>query len=181
MVHLLYALTALLMIVLFAQNMQRGVLTGELRMELNEVRTSMIGAAIDVLDDIARDNVAFDNATREDNIPNDPDSLAIFFPRVQSTAQLTPEDAFGGCVDFDFCLDVDDYHGMILTRDMGEFTYDLSISVRYVDETNPETKTGYRTFAKEVAVTVSHPAILVGSDPLMVSIARVFAYNRRTS
>jgi hypothetical protein len=175
MVHLLYALTALMMVVLFAQNMQRGVLSGELRMEFNEVRTQMTGAAIDVIDDIDRQNVAFDRLTREVGMePSD-------FPLVTSASQLTPEDSFGGCSDFALCLDVDDFDDMILTRRVGDFIYDISIDVHYVDEANPNSQTGYQTFAKEVAVTVSHPAIVVGRDPLMVTIRRVFAYNRITS
>jgi len=53
--------------------------------------------------------------------------------------------------------DVDDYHGYSRLASIGQFQgYQLSVTVVYVQDDDPDQVVGYRTYTKRVQVTVSN-------------------------
>lgn len=181
MVQTIYGLTAILIVVMLALNVMRIVTGTERKMVVNEVATQVRGLAVDVMEHVG--NKWFDEVTDEtDAEPSD-------FPLVTASSFLTPESGFGttgdgiDCTAFydPDCNDIDDYDGMTFSRDIEGIPFTATISVQYVDEDDPDQATGTQTYAKEVVVEVSSPFLLLGNDPITVTLRRTFAYNRITS
>lgn len=175
--HLITAVLSVLLVGLFSTNMFRSMHRTQNKMVLNEVVTALTGAGYDVMELIGR--LPFDENTDESKI------TPLTYPVVTGTNQITAKANFGGCaalaVSNPSCDDIDDFDGLIVTVDADGFEYEVSIDVRYVDPLNPDTPAAGITFAKEVALTISNPYLLVGGQPLEVELKRVFTYNRHVT
>ena len=185
MIQTLYGLIAVALSMILSLNLLRTTTGAEQRMVLNEVATHVTGIGENLMEHIG--NQAFDDNTHEGKaIPQPP-----VFPLVTSPTMLTAEGAFGNTgdgVDCDHttpdfydadCDDIDDFHGMTLTREIEGVSYTATIAVRYVLVDTPDVYSGgVQTYAKEVVITVTSPYLLLGGTPLEVVLARVFSYKR---
>lgn len=173
MSQLIYAIAALAAVTLFSVSMRHTGVSTEQEMYLTEARSRMLGVARESVEKISRMEVPFDANTNPDNL-----SEYIVFPYVDSPSELTPSSAFGGC-DSDMvtnCFDLDDFDG-VHQEDQEEngLPYDLDVSVAYVD-TLDGSESSSQTYAKEVTVTITSSAVVIGGEPVSVSYSRVFAY-----
>lgn len=170
----LYSLIALLLVMLLSLNFYQGRNHTQQNMIVNEVLTPFNDLGMELLDHIGRQ--AFDENTDETKIAEPT------WPIVTSPSGLTAEASFGGCTDFWTCDDIDDFHGLTVNRDLNGLPYTVDISVRYVDELDPDQPTGGApSYAKEVTLEISTAAIQMGGAPLTVKIGRVYTYDRITS
>lgn len=172
--HLIYAVLSILLVGLFSMNMFRSMHHVQNKMVVNEVVTELTGAGYDVLEFIGRR--PFDENTDESKI------TPLTYPVINGTNQLTAKVDFEGCtalaVSNPACDDIDDFDGLTVTVGVDGFQYEISIAVNYVDPLNPDTPAAGKTFAKEVALTITNPYLLVGGQPLEVKLKRVYTYNR---
>lgn len=175
MVQLIYSVLGLAVAILFSTTLARSSHKGGQNIVSNEVLTQMLGVGQDVLEDVGRRALPFDEKTDESKLPT-----PIDYPVVHSAAELTPADQFGGCVSYTACEDLDDFHGMSFTRTSNDIEYDVTVEVRYVDEDDPDTQGAAQTFAKEVNVIVANRSILMFGQPITVEYARVFTYDKAT-
>ncbi len=169
-----YGLIAMAIVALVGLTMQRSINGNQQRIVVNEVATDLSGVAVEVLEHIG--SKAFDARTDTNKV--------TVFPAVTSASQLTsPTDAteWGACTNYQLCEDIDDFDGMMLTRNRDGLEYQITIDVEYVDPDNPDTPSG-KSYAKAVEVAVSNPYMKVGSSntPLTVNMYRVFTYQRST-
>jgi hypothetical protein len=175
MAQLIYSVLGLTIAVLFATTLNTSIFSNSQRTYTNEVLTQMLGIGEDVIEDVGRRGLPFDEAVDEERYVGQ-----ILYPLVHVAWELTPESSFGGCVVYEACLDLDDFDGMILQRTVEGLEYEAEISVAYVDELDPTVETVAQTFAKKVSVAISSTAITVGGEPLRIEYSRVFAYERST-
>lgn len=173
MTQLIYSISALGIVVVVAVSMQRSSGATEQVVYTNEVLTQLVSVGRDVVDDIARRDLPFDAKVDPDRLP----SVAVR-PYVHSASELTPADEFGGCTDFEACLDVDDFHKLDppLTGVRNGLDFTANIEVEYVSATDPNTKSGSQTFAKEITVTVESSSIVLNGKPVSASYSRVLTY-----
>lgn len=188
MTQTLYGLIAVALSMVLSLNLLRTTTSAEQRMVLNEVATHVTGVGENLMEHIG--NQAFDDNTHEGKaIPQPP-----VFPLIVDVAMLTAESGFGNTGDgaacdhatpnfYDAdCDDIDDFHGMTLSREIEGVTYTATIAVQYVVADNPgQDSMGAKTYAKEVSITVTSPYLLLGGAPLAVTVARVFSYKRIVS
>lgn len=168
-----YALIAVLLLGLLSLTVQRTTHRIDARMQVNEVVTQASGIATSIVEAIG--SKPFDAKT---------DTLKVTtFPTVLSSNELTSKGSFGGCDSFFLCEDIDDFDGLVITRELNGFEFTASITVNYVVATNPSIPSGSNTFAKEVLVEISNPSLFVGSpsNPITVPFRRVFSYQKATS
>lgn len=168
-----YALIAIFILGLLSLTVQRSMHQLDSRMYVNEVVTQASGIATSVIDVIG--SRPFDAKT---------DTLKVTtIPAVLSSDELTSAAGFGGCATFLLCEDIDDFDGLVISRELNGFVFTVTISVRYVIPTDPTQTSGSNTFAKEVLVEVSNPYLFVGSqsNPITVPFRRVFSYQKTTS
>ncbi len=175
MAQVIYSILGLSIAMLFSMSLNRSIYSNTHRTYTNEVLSQMLGIGEDVLEDVGRRSLAFDEAVDEARYVG-----PIQYPLVHVAWELTPQSSFGGCLVYAACLDLDDFHGMVLTRSVEGLEYEAEISVIYVDELDPMIETGSQTFSKKVTVTVSSSAIVIGDKPLSVHYSRVFSYERST-
>jgi len=176
MTQMIYAISALGIVAVFAFMMQRSSLDNEQAMYTNEVRAQLMSIARDVADDLNRRDLPFDYATNEEVGPQ-----PKTYPMVHSPIELTDEISFGGCPAT--CQDLDDFDNMEITGVREGLPYSGKIRVRYVDEDDPDVApidNGGKSWAKEVSVTVKTPAIMIGNDSASVTFNMVVAYPRFT-
>ncbi len=177
MSQVIYSLAALVTVILFSITMNQGINSGHTNMYATEILSQMSGVAEDIIDDVGRRALPFDSKV-------DPDSVIVpelGYPIVLSATQITPEAQFGGCFVYDLCGDLDDFHGLVVTRTAGGLDYEATIEVRYVDENDPMVETGIQTFAKKVTVTVTQGSLIQAGVPLSTSYSRVFVYDKPTN
>ena len=176
MTQLIYAVSALALVMLLTVGIQRAGLHAEREIYLTEARTRMLAAARETVERITRLDMPFDYAT-------DPDRGAAgkTFPYVSSPGELTGKGGFGGCglaqtYDLSPCLDIDDFHGVGPVADSVDgLPVQFEFSVAYVD-TLTGAESMLATYAKELTVTVTSPAFRTATDTLTVQYSRVFAY-----
>lgn len=173
--QVIYAVSALMGMLILSLNMGRGARVTAHRVFLNEVETQLAGVAYDVLENIERRGVAFDEATDESQFPK-----PIKFPVVNDASELTPASDFGGCSDYSLCNDVDDFHGLTITRYTQGTQYEITLSVRYVDENDPTVQSPGQSFVKEISVMVTNPSVRINGEPVSVVIPRIVSYHRIT-
>jgi hypothetical protein len=173
--QLIYSVLGLFVAVLFSTSLNSAVRVNQNRTFTNEVLSQMLGIGEDILSDVGRRSLPFDEAVDEERYDG-----PIQYPLVHVAWELTPASSFGGCNVPANCLDLDDFHGMLQQRTVEGLDYVAEISVTYVDETNPEIESATQTFAKKVSVTISSEAVHVRGEPLSVTYSRVFAYERAT-
>jgi hypothetical protein len=176
MTQLIYSISALSIAVVFAVSMERSSNSGDQAIYTNEVLTQLVTVGRDVVDDIARKDLPFDEKTDPNRIPQ-----PATYPYVLSPDNLTPESGFGGCVDFDACLDVDDFDGMTLEGTRNGLHYTASIDVHYVPLDDPNGTPSGNTWAKEITVHVESTSILFNGEPVSTSYSRVITYPRITN
>jgi len=181
MAQMIYAICALMIVMLLALMATRVTHGESQKMMLGEISSAVTGVGAELLDEIARypyDPVALSSTTA--GTLNNRNAL-----REASTfgtgSPCNPNTNFSGC------LFINDFHGKTATRvrprlyrgTTSNVTYNVSaIQVRYVAEAPPHAPvTGTtKTFAKEVAVTVSSPELVVGGAPLQVTMRRIYTY-----
>lgn len=186
MTQLIYAVSALGIVVIVAVSMQRSSGSNEQDVYTNEVLTHLVTIGRDIVDDIAKQNLPFDKAVDPDRLPS-----SATYPYIHSSDELTDvTDAnFGGCSNFSLCQDIDDFHtgdGDPIEGERNGIEYEATITVQYVTEDDPNTKlsgigTGNKSLAKEITVTVSTQAIQVNGEPISASYSRVLTYPRITN
>lgn len=176
MSQLIYSVLALSVTVLFSVSLNRVFSTNTQKTYTNEVLSQMIGVGQDILEEVGRRALPFDEAVDEARYEGD-----IRYPLVHAAFELTPASQFGmcdsGCTDQ---LDLDDYDGMTFYRTVDSLDYEARVSVQYVDENDPTQISSTQTFAKLVTVEVTSDAIAIGGEPLTVDYSRVFTYERST-
>jgi len=184
MAQLLYSISALGIAMMFAVSMQSSSHTGEGAVYRNEVLTQLVTIGRDIVDEIARQDLPFDEQVDPNRIPQPATYPYVFFPE-----NLTPEAEFGnsGCYALDSCLDLDDFHSPDdpITGEHNGLEYSATITVRYVDvedptQPAPEDDLGM-SFAKEIVVTVAADAIQVNGEPIAAEYRRVTTYPRITN
>lgn len=168
--QVIYAVAALTVVMLFSMSTQRGRVTGTQEMYVTEARTRMMGVARETVERIARTEMAFDEATDSEKVAE-----GAVYPYVAGPGELTPGNSFGGCADLVACDDLDDFHGVSVNGDMEGLPYNVDVAVAYVDALTGG-PTGSQTFAKELTVTVSTPALSLKGETLSVGYSRVFTY-----
>jgi hypothetical protein len=177
MSQLIYSLAALVTVILFSLSMNQGMNSEHTSMYATEILSQMSGVAEDIIDDVGRRALPFDSKV-------DPEFVIVpelGYPIVLSATQITPEGSFGGCLAYDLCADLDDFHGLTVVRSVGGLDFEAAIEVVYVDEDNPMYETGIQTFAKKVTITVTQGAVVIGGEPLTTSYSRVFTYDKPTN
>jgi hypothetical protein len=173
--QLIYSVLGLFVAVLFSTSLNSAVRVNQNRNFTNEVLSQMLGIGEDILSDVGRRGLPFDEKVDEERYEGQ-----VQYPLVHVAWELTPSGSFGGCDAPENCLDLDDFHGMKLDRIVEGLEYDIEIAVVYVNEADPEIESAVQTFAKKVTVTISSEAIYVRDEPLTISYARVFAYEQAT-
>lgn len=184
MSQLIYAISALGIVAVIAVSMQSSTHANEQAVYANEVLTQLVSIGRDVVDDIARQDLPFDETVDPDRLPP-----SATYPYVHEAWQLTDIGAtdWGGCSDFAECKDIDDFDGMDppLEGERNGLKYTASIKVQYVDLANPNnvlTGTGSdKSFAKEIIVTVETSAIQVKGEPISATYSQVITYPRITN
>jgi len=175
MQHFIYLIAAVLLTVTMSSNLMKSTRSASERVFINEVETQLTGVAYDVLENIERRGIPFDESTDESQLPK-----PVKFPVVRVASELTPASEFGGCNDYDICTDVDDFHGMTITKTTQGTTFVVALSVRYVSESDPTIPVGSQTFTKEITARVSIPSVLINGIPISVSVSRLVTYHRIT-
>ncbi len=138
----------------------------------NEVVSHMLYVGQDILQDIAQRSLPFDaNLVSISTVSN------VSHPAGSEANELTAYGAFGGCMTIAACGDLDDLDGISFVQESDGVTYDVSIEVRYVEPAAPYAPSTTPTFAKQLNVLVSTPAVPIGGRPLTVGYARVFTYD----
>ena len=146
-------------------------------MMFSELTVEMTGVGAEILDEIGKQ--LFDPVT----------SSGLLVPK--SALSTSPYPAASTCdpddPDYSGCSTIGDFHGKTATRTRTRIhkgttysvPYDVTdIVVDYVSETPPHTSTGgARSFAKEVTLNVSTPALVDGNgDPFEIEMSRVYMY-----
>jgi hypothetical protein len=176
MAQLIYSISALGIAMVFAISIQSKSNAGEQAVYQNEVLTQLVAAGRDIVDDITQRDLPFDRWVDPDRLP-----VPSYYPYVHSADGLTAEDDFGGCVDFDACLDIDDFDDMTgIAGSRGGIDFEASIQVHYVAEEDPAAPVAGNTFAKEIVVTVESDAIQVFGESVAATYRRVITYPRIT-
>ena len=110
----------------------------------NEVQAIATGVAHDVFSEIGLH--PFDAATAGGPVTD--------------RSALTPESQFNDeGKTFDTAADIDDFHNVVFVHQEEEgfdFGFDVSITVRYVEEDNPSADAGSQTFAKMVTLYIEN-------------------------
>jgi len=102
-----YSLIAIALVGLLALSLHRATKGLQQRMVVNEVATQLSGVAVEILERIGQE--PFDSKT---------DTTKVFkFPAVTDPGQLTNAAAFGGCMDFNACEDIDESAWVTITLD----------------------------------------------------------------
>lgn len=184
MAQLIYAISALAIAMVFAVSMQSSSNSGEGAVYRNEVLTQLVTIGRDIVDEIARQDLPFDEQVDPSRIPQ-----PATYPYVHFPVNLTPEADFGnpGCYALNSCLDLDDFHSPDdpITGEHNGLEYSATIAVRYVDVADPtqpapEEDSGM-SFAKEIVVTVATDAIQVNGEAIAAEYRRVMTYPRITN
>lgn len=176
--QVIYAVLALGVLAFLTLLMGRSQQTVYYEMYQNEFLTQFSGVATEILEDIG--SHPFDYFT-EDGGGWNPDSP----PQITG---ITPD---GGaqwgrtCVMFSTC-DIDDFDNPAVgtfQRERNGVLFDITTSVRYVDENDPTlaapADNGGRTWMKEVTLTVSSPMVHRRNEsdaPIEMQMSRVFSY-----
>lgn len=184
MSQLIYGVSALGIVVVFAVSMQRSTHTSEQAVYTNEVLTQLVTIGRDIVDDIAGKDLPFDRWVDPDRLPS-----SATYPYVHRAEDLTDvtSDEWGGCSNFSECRDIDDFANMDppLEGERNGMKYTAYIDVHYVVLDDPdETLAGtgdQKSFAKEIVVTVEASSIQVGGEPLSADYSQVITYPRITN
>jgi hypothetical protein len=187
MTQLIYAVSALGIVAVMALSMQRSSNAGERSVYTNEVLTQLVTIGRDIVDEIAGQDLPFDEAVDPERLPS-----SATYPYVVDPAGLTLESEFGvdsgGCAAAGTCRDIDDFHYREgddpITGTRNELEYSAYVTVRYVQLENANeapTDFGGRSFAKEIVVTVESEAIQIEGEPISARYNRVITYPRITN
>lgn len=167
----LLSLGALAFIMIASYNLQRSNAATEKRIYENEVTVRLTGVGSEVLEYVG--SRFFDAVMDPGHGRYDDD--------VTAENELSPVALFGpsetSC-DYETCTAIEQFHGLAITRDRSGLEFDAVISIRYVDEADPEATVTTQTYAKEVAVTITSSNIKTGeSDNFLTgTMTRIFTY-----
>jgi len=145
------------------------------RMAFNELTLAMTGVGAELLNEIGKAEY-------------DPNTI---FGEVLPRNQLSVEGGWGSgsCnpdANFSGCFVINDFHGKTASRTVTRVyqgttytvTYDVTdIEVHYVTEAPPYTPSNTQTYAKEVTLNVSTPALVDGAGaPIEIPMSRIYMY-----
>ncbi len=166
----LYALIALAIAMLFSVSAQRSMHQTYEQIVLNEVATQVRGVGVEVLEDIG---TSFFDAAADTTLPT--------YTRITNVTQLTdPADFGASCSAIETCIYIEGFDGKTTKRTVDGLKYTLQVEVRYVELTSPSTVSATPTYAKEVLLHIQSPHLRLGDNPLTVTMARTFTYQRAT-
>jgi hypothetical protein len=178
MVQILYTIAAIMILAVVSLTINLRIhSTGE-RLMFNELTLEMTGVATELLDQIGRRE--FDAGTISGlMVPVDSLTPATNF----GTGMCEPDQQYSGC------FTISDFHNRTATRirsrqhagQLREIEYNVTdIQVLYVDQNPPHDESTTPTFAKEVTLTISTPAMETASGgAIEVRISRIFMYPPR--
>lgn len=202
--HLIYTLTAMLLVGLLALSQFRTAANSQQRMVANEVLTQVTGVSDEVFEHAV--GYWFDERVDEDDWPLQPPTFPIITESqvdeltATSTTPGATTDGWGGCTAAIYtldanmkqnrltntsrpetCDDLDDLHGLTLQMEREKMLYEVDFAVRYVDPTDLTQTVSGPTFAKALTLTITTPNYVVGNDPLEITMSQVFTYSRLTT
>ena len=175
MVQVIYTITAILILGFTVLSLNLQIHGTQQRMMFSELAQEMTSVGAEVLNEISKHDY-------------DPNTI---FGEVLARNALSPEGSWGSgsCNPdnrFAGCFVINDFHGKTATRtitrthDGTAYTVDYNVSdleVHYVTEAAPHTASGTQTYAKEVTLNVSTPALVdAAGDPIEIPMSRVYTY-----
>jgi hypothetical protein len=183
--QIILSILAIMIVMILSLTVMRSAQSSQQRMAWNEISGHVTSIATEVFDHIGR--MPFDDAVNEVKAGSN-----VQFPMVTNSAQLTPKssaewghsnclDAFGQ-ISFHECEDIDDFDGITLIRNIAGHEYNVRINVWYVSDDAQWTRlNGSQSFLKEVELEIENQNLRVGNSPFVVTVSRVYSYNRITA
>ncbi len=163
--ELIYALGAMAFGMLLGHSVMVQSATVSTLIDQHEVRSQISGIANEVFEDLAAR--PFDSRTIGATTP-----VSELSPKT-----FTPMDEFGRDCDPEVdCVDIDDFHGKILTVERQKLQYKVKIGVRYLDVDDPTQPSVTQSFAKEVVLHIASPHLRKNGQPIIVEVGRVYIY-----
>ncbi len=71
--------------------------------------------------------------------------------------------------------DIDDFHDFSITESVGSIPYDINIDINYVAESSPYQEVTYRTYIKQIKVTITSTKFSDNTPPIVLK--KLFAYH----
>ena len=179
MTQLIYAIAALGIVAVVSVSMQGSSNAGQTAVYRNEVLTQLVTVGRDMVDQLARQDLPFDQKVDPDRIPQ-----PATYPYVHTPGDLTASSSFGGLASgsaLTDAQDLDDVDGLTIVGERSGLPYEAEFEVRYVSDTNPNGEASGQTFAKEVIVTVTSDAVIVNGSPVSATYSRVITYPQITN
>ncbi len=202
--HLIYTLTATLLVGLLALSTFRTTANTQQRMVANEILTQVAGVSDEVFEHAA--GYWFDERVDENDWPLQPPTFPIITESQvdeltgTGTSPGATTDGWGGCTAAIYtldanmkqnrltnttrpetCDDLDDLHGLTLEMEREQMIYEVDFAVGYVTPTNLTQSVTGPTFAKALTLTITTPNYVIGNDPLEITMSQVFTYPRLTT
>ncbi len=168
--QMLYAVVAVAVAATVSYMVMSSSMAVETQEFQNEILTQYNGVAHEVFEHIG--NWPFDARTDTLVFPDPP----------SSPTELTSSDNFGGGWCGTAGCDIDNFHGESTTIVREGTTYDVSVEVNYVSESDPTLESANRTYAKRVTLTITNDMVrdTESGGALPVEISRVFTYLKTT-
>ena len=175
MVQILYTVTAIFVLGITVLTLNVRIHGTQQRMMFSELAQEMTSVGAELLNEIGKAEY-------------DPNTI---FGEVLPRAALSAEGTWGsGSCDpdnrFASCFVINDFHGKTATRsitrthDGAPVTVEYNVSdleVHYVTESAPHTASATQTYAKEVTLNISTPALVdANGDPIEIPMSRVYTY-----
>lgn len=178
---MIYSVAAILLLGVAFLNVNQKIHGTDERIMFSELTVEMTGVGAEILDEIGKE--LFDPVTSS--------GLTIPTSDLSTTPYSTASTCDPNDPNYSGCSTIGDFHGKTATRNRtrthsvngATTTYTVpynvtDIAVDYVSEASPHTSTGgAKSFAKEVTLTVSTPALVNGNgDPFEIQMSRVYMY-----
>ena len=175
MVQILYTVTAIFVLGITVLTLNVKIHGSQERMMFSELAQEMTSVGAELLNEIGKADY-------------DPNTI---FGEVLPRASLSVESGWGSglCAPdnkFSGCFVINDFHGKTATRSITRthknttYTVDYNVTdleVHYVTEAAPHTASPTQTYAKEVTLNISTPALVDASgDPIEIPMSRVYTY-----
>jgi|GEM_PF-3004225 len=172
MVQTLYGILAMSMLALLTLTLNNSIHSNDREMMMNEISSHVTGMADELFDHIS--GLSYDSATLSDQNLVTRDVLSD--EETFGTENCQPENNFSGC------WVMNDLHGATIDHTVGGITYQMEVSLRYVEENDPTVDSSTPSFSKMVEIRISSPDLYIGSssNPLTVVLDRLYNYPRVT-
>ena len=175
MVQILYTIIAIFVLGITVLTLNVKIHGTQDRMMFSELSIEMTSVGAELLNEIGKHDY-------------DPNTI---FGEVLPRAALSPEGTWGSgsCnpdAKFQGCFVINDFHGKTAERTVMrthkgtdyDVVYNVTdLEVHYVTEASPYTASGTQTYAKEVSLNISTPALVDGTGtPITIPMSRVYTY-----